>query len=85
MAVRKLYIQNPEFIVDVAEITGMNIIGIEYEFRKAEILGVVCVFDVDITNEQAKEIDRRAQLRRYGAQKKEYVRQVLGLSKERVT
>lgn len=64
MAKRKMYIQNREFIPEVAEVLGMNIIDIEWEFGKAEILGVVCMFDVDITPEQAKEIDRRAQERR---------------------
>ncbi len=64
MVMRKCYIQSREFIPEVAEITGMNIIDIEWEFGKAEILGIVCVFDVDITAAQAQEIDRRAKMRR---------------------
>jgi hypothetical protein len=64
VAIRKVFIQNPEFIPDVADITGMSIIQIEYEFKKAEILGTVCVFEADISAEQAQEIDRRAKMRR---------------------
>lgn len=61
---RKVFIQSREFIPEVAEITGMNVLDIEYEFGKAEILGVVCVFEVELTAAQAQEIDRRAKLRR---------------------
>lgn len=64
MVMRKCFIQSREFIPEVAAITGMNIIDIEWEFEKAEILGHVCVFNVDLTAEQAQEIDRRAQERR---------------------
>lgn len=79
MAVKKVFIQRREFIPDVAEIIGMNVIGIEYEFDKAEIHGVVCVFDAELTAAQSQEIDRRAQERR-NIHKKEYVRRVLGLN-----
>lgn len=61
---RKVFIQSREFIPEVAEITGMNVIDIEYEFAKAEILGVVCVFETELTAAQAQEIDRRAKVRR---------------------
>ena len=64
MALRKVFIQSKEFIPEVAEITGMSPIQIEYEFKKAEILGVVCSFDAELTAEQAQEIDRRAKVRR---------------------
>lgn len=63
MAKRKVFIQSKEFIPDVADITGMNPIQIEYEFEKAKILGVVCSFDAELTAEQAQEIDRRAKVR----------------------
>jgi hypothetical protein len=61
---RKVFIQSREFIPEVAEITGMSPILIDYEFGKAEILGVVCVFEVELTAEQAQEIDRRAKVLR---------------------
>ncbi len=64
MAIRKVFIQSREFIPEVAEILGMNVIDVEWEFGKAEILGYVCVFEADITAEQAREIDRRAKVRR---------------------
>ena len=64
MVKRKVFIQNPEFIPEVAEITGMNVIDIEYEFAKAEILDEVCVFETELTAAQAQEIDRRAKVRR---------------------
>ena len=70
MAKRKVFIQNREFIPEVAEILGMNIIDLEWEFGKADILGVVCVFDAEIGPEQAKEIDRRALERRGKAPKR---------------
>lgn len=59
---RKVFIQSREFIPEVAQITGMSIIDIEWEFGKAEILDVVCVFEVELTAEQAQEIDRRAKV-----------------------
>lgn len=59
---RKVFIQSREFIPEVAQITGLNVIDIEWEFGKAEILGVVCVFEVELTAEQAQEIDRRARV-----------------------
>lgn len=65
MAKRKVYIQTREFIPDVAEILGLNEIDVEYEFAKAEIRGdAVCVFETEVSAEQAAEIDRRAKLRR---------------------
>jgi hypothetical protein len=69
MAKRKVFIQSREFIPDVADITGMNPIQIEYEFAKAEIHGVVCQFETELTAEQAQEIDRRARVRREQAAK----------------
>lgn len=70
MAKRKVFIQSKEFIPDVADITGMSPIQIEYEFDKAEIHGVVCSFEAELTAEQAQEIDRRAKVRREQAAKK---------------
>lgn len=78
MVMRKCFIQSREFIPDVAEITGLNIIDIEWEFGKAEILGEVCVFDVELTAAQAQEIDRRAKQRRGELTKKD-IRYQLGL------
>lgn len=73
MVLRKVYIQSREFIPDVAEITGKNIIDIEYEFGKAEINNVVCVFETELTAEQAQEIDRRAKVRREQARGNKHV------------
>lgn len=64
MALRKVYIQHREFVPDVAEILGRNVIDIEYYFDRAQILGELCSFETEMTNEQAKEIDRRAMERR---------------------
>lgn len=66
---RKVYIQSREFIPEVAQITGMNPLDIEYEFGKAEIMDVVCVFEAELTAEQAQEIDRRAKVIREARQK----------------
>lgn len=81
MAIRKVFIQSREFIPDVAEILGMNVIDIEYEFGKAEIRGdKVCVLEVELSAEQAAEIDRRAKVRRE-IRTKESVRHLMGFDK----
>lgn len=60
MAKRKCYVQTRAFIPELAEILGKNPIDIEYEFDKAQILGVICVFDVDITKQQEELIKTSA-------------------------
>lgn len=52
MAKRKCYVQTRAFIPELSEILGKNPIDIEYEFDKAQILGVICVFDIDINKRQ---------------------------------
>lgn len=65
VAKRKVYIKNREFIPEVARITGVSIIELEYEFGKADLWGKdVCVVELDITSEQAAEIDRSARQKR---------------------
>jgi hypothetical protein len=64
MAKRKCFIQHREFIPEVSKITGMSIIELEYLFDRAEILNEVCVFDVELTPEQAEAIDKAAQAKR---------------------
>lgn len=61
---RKVYIKHREFIPEVARITGANVVWLEYEFGKSEILGQdVCVVELELTSEQAAEIDRSAKKR----------------------
>lgn len=60
MAIRKLFIQCREYIPEVARILETNVIGVEYEFEKAQILGQVCMFDVDISPEQEAAVHRAA-------------------------
>ena len=69
MTTRKCFINDRGAIPDVAQITGLPIIQLEYEFDKAAILGVVCVIDVELTADQAAEIDRKAKVRRETAAK----------------
>lgn len=65
MGKRKVYIKTREFIPDVAEILGVNVIDIEYAFDRSQILGEdVCIFEAELSQEQAKQLDLRAQERR---------------------
>jgi hypothetical protein len=69
MALRKVFIKNREFIPEVAEVSGTSIIELEYEFAKAELWAKdVCIVEIDITPEQAAEIDRRARAKKKGEQ-----------------
>lgn len=64
MAKRKVFIRSPEFLPEVAQITGTSLIFLEYEFEKSQILGQdVCVVEIELTKKQADEIDRAAQRR----------------------
>jgi hypothetical protein len=53
----KCFIRDREAISEFCEASGVSPIQAEYEYEKSEILGVVCVFDAEMTAEQKKALE----------------------------